>query len=105
MIKGRQKEEADRENDREEVSKNIFRKAMFRERFGPLFGLGGWLSCFWAVCALPLQAQRYVEVSAEIQSYTYKNGIIDRDTASTGQFMRVALPAQTTTMVGESMPS
>ncbi len=81
MIKGRQKEEADRENDREEVSKNIFRKAMFRDRFGPLFGLGGWLSCFWAVCALPLQAQRYVEVSAEIQSYTYKNGIIDRDTA------------------------
>ncbi len=54
---------------------------MFRDRFGPLLGLGGWLSCFWAVCALPLQAQRYVEVSAEIQSYTYKNGIIDRDTA------------------------
>ena len=42
MIKGRQKDEADRENDREEVSKNIFRKAMFRDRFGAVFGLGGW---------------------------------------------------------------
>src|SRR4030095_12754079 len=79
---GRQKEEADCENDREEVSKKISRKPMFRDRFGPLLGLGGWLSCFWAVCALPLQAQPYVEVSAEIQSYIYKNGIIDRDTAS-----------------------